>query len=54
MNTITYLFLTEKNFNESSKESQAAYRKFGCIEATEINQVIAENEPYDVQMEFVL
>ena len=38
----------------SSKESQAAYRKLGCIEATEINQVIAENEPYDVQMEFVL
>ena len=37
-----------------SKESQAAYRKLGCIEATEINQVIAENEPYDVQMEFVL
>ena len=38
----------------SSKESQVAYRKLGCIEATEINQVIAENEPYDVQMEFVL
>ena len=38
----------------SSKESQATYRKLGCIEATEINQVIAENEPYDVQMEFVL
>ena len=37
-----------------SKESQAAYRKLGCIEATEINQAIAENEPYDVQMEFVL
>lgn len=37
-----------------SKESQAAYRKLGCIEATEINQEIAENEPYDVQMEFVL
>lgn len=38
----------------SSKESQAAYRKLGCIEATEINQMIAENEPYDVQMEFIL
>ena len=38
----------------SSKESQAAYRKLGCIEAAEIDQVIAENEPYDVQMEFVL
>ena len=38
----------------SSKESQAAYQKLGCIEAAEINQVIAENEPYDVQMEFIL
>lgn len=38
----------------SSKETQAAYRKLGCIEATEINQVIAENEPYDIQMEFIL
>ena len=38
----------------SSKESQAAYRKLGCTEATEIDPVIAENEPYDVQMEFVL
>ena len=38
----------------SSKESQAAYRKLGCTEATEINPVIAENEPYDIQMEFAL
>ena len=38
----------------SSKESQAAYRKLGCVEAAEIDPVIAENEPYDVQMEFVL
>ncbi|MBR0125205.1 MAG: hypothetical protein IJM03_07650 [Treponema sp.] len=38
----------------SSKESQAAYRRLGCTEAAEINQAIAENEPYDVQMEFVL
>ena len=38
----------------SSKESQVAYQKLGCIEAAEINQVIAENEPYDVQMEFIL
>jgi len=36
------------------KESQAAYRRLGCVEATEINQVIAENEPYDVQREYVL
>lgn len=38
----------------SSKESQAAYRRLGCTEAAEINQAIAEHEPYDVQMEFVL
>lgn len=38
----------------SSKESQAAYRKLGCTEAVEINQTIAENEPCDVQMEYVL
>ena len=38
----------------SSKESLAAYQKLGCIEAAEINQVIADNEPYDVQMEFIL
>lgn len=38
----------------SSKESQAAYRKLGCIEAIEINEAIAANEPYDVQMEYTL
>lgn len=38
----------------SSKESQAVYRKLGCVEAMEINQAMAENEPCDVQMEFTL
>lgn len=38
----------------SSKESQAAYRKLGCVNAEEINREIAENEPFDVQMEYVL
>lgn len=38
----------------SSKESQAAYRKLGCIEAMEINETLAENEPCDVQMEYQL
>lgn len=38
----------------SSKESQAAYRKLGCTEAEEINKEIAENEPCDVQMEYIL
>lgn len=38
----------------SSKESQAAYRRLGCVEAEEINRDIAENEPFDVQMEYKL
>jgi len=38
----------------SSKESQAAYRKIGCIEAVEINKAIAEDEPFDIQMEYQL
>lgn len=38
----------------SSKESQAAYRSLGCVEAEEINVEIAENEPCDIQMEFCL
>jgi GNAT superfamily N-acetyltransferase len=38
----------------SSKESQAAYRKLGCINAIEINKTIAENEPFDIQMEYQL
>lgn len=38
----------------SSKESQAAYRKLGCVHAEEIIPAIAEEEPCDVQMEYVL
>lgn len=38
----------------SSKESQAVYRKLGCIEAKEINARAAQNEPFDVQMEYKL
>ncbi len=38
----------------SSKESQAAYRKLGCVEAIEINEAKAEKEPDDVQMEYTL
>lgn len=38
----------------SSRESQEAYRGIGCINAIEINQQIAENEPYDIQMEYKL
>lgn len=38
----------------SSKESQAAYRMMGCVDAEEINTKIAENEPFDIQMEYKL
>lgn len=36
----------------SSKESQAAYRALGCTFATEINKTLADEEPFDVQMEY--
>ncbi|MDO5423647.1 MAG: GNAT family N-acetyltransferase [Eubacteriales bacterium] len=38
----------------SSKESQAAYRAFGCVLAAEINETLAEKEPCDVQLEYKL
>ncbi|MDE7262580.1 MAG: GNAT family N-acetyltransferase [Oscillospiraceae bacterium] len=38
----------------SARESIAAYRKYGCVEAEEVNQFLAEKEPCDVQMEFRL
>ena len=38
----------------SSKESQAAYRKMGCVDALEINEEKAKKEPEDVQMEYAL
>lgn len=38
----------------SSKESQAAYRRLGCVHAEEIIPAIAEEEPCDVQMEYTL
>lgn len=38
----------------SSVEGQAAYRSLGCTFAAEINQTLAQQEPYDVQMEYVL
>ena len=38
----------------SSRESQEAYRRLGCVEAMEVNLQIAENEPYDIQMEYQL
>ena len=38
----------------SSMESQAAYRALGCVHAQEINEALAQAEPCDVQMEYVL
>ncbi len=38
----------------SARESIAAYHKYGCVLAEEINPVLAEKEPCDVQMEFRL
>ena len=38
----------------SSKESQAAYKALGCVHAEEIIPWIAEEEPCDVQLEYVL
>ena len=38
----------------SSRESQAAYKALGCVHAQEIIQCIADKEPCDVQLEYVL
>jgi len=38
----------------SSKESQAFYHAMGCIEAIEYNKELAEAEPCDCQLEFIL
>lgn len=38
----------------SSKESQAAYQHIGCVYATWIYAKQVEEEPYDVQMEYVI
>ena len=41
-------------FAHSSKESQAAYKALGCVPAEEIIPWIADEEPFDVQLEYVL
>lgn len=38
----------------SAKESMAAYYGLGCVEAAEVNRILAEKEPCDVQLEYVL
>ena len=38
----------------SAREPMAAYRALGCAEAAEVNQLLAEKEPCDVPLEYVL
>lgn len=38
----------------SAQETIAAYRAWGCVEAEEINWVLARKEPCDVQLEYAL
>lgn len=38
----------------SAEESIAAYKSYGCVLAKEINQILAEKEPCDLQLEFEL
>ncbi len=38
----------------SARETMEAYRKLGCVFAEEINRELAEKEPCDVQLEYVL
>lgn len=38
----------------SARETMAAYRRLGCVEAAEINRTLAEKEPCDVPLEYVL
>ncbi|WP_308687202.1 GNAT family N-acetyltransferase [uncultured Treponema sp.] len=38
----------------SSKESHAAYKALGCVPVSEVNEKMAAEEPFDIQMEFEL
>jgi len=38
----------------SALEPMAFYRKLGCIDAVEINKELADDEPFDCQLEYVL
>lgn len=40
--------------SHSAEETVAFYRSVGCVDAIEINQRLAEKEPYDIQMEYSL
>lgn len=38
----------------SSRETQGTYKALGCVHAREINEALAAEEPFDVQLEFTL
>lgn len=38
----------------SAEEPMAFYRKLGCVDALEVNRELAEKEPCDCQLEYVL
>lgn len=38
----------------SSEETQGFYKSVGCINAQEVNRILAEKEPFDCQLEFAL
>ena len=40
--------------SHSAEDTMAFYRKVGCVDALEINQTLAENEPLDCQLEYTL
>ncbi len=44
----------DKGFPPKSKESQAAYKALGCVRAEEVIPWIADEEPFDVQLEYLL
>ena len=38
----------------SARETQAFYRRLGCVEAQEPQPDLVAEEPFDIQMEYVL
>ena len=40
--------------DQAAALAMAAYRALGCAEAAEVNQLLAEKEPCDVPLEYVL
>lgn len=40
--------------SHSAEETQGFYKSLGCVDAVEINKRLAEHEPCDIQLEYVL